>query len=92
MISQLAVALIQGVIEDIQLLHRQAKKPRGQASWFYWFHWFSRDLQKVFTFGPIPVTAPLPYASSLLRQFSKILHPDPARLLQQQSSQESENR
>ena len=40
MISQLAVALIQGVIEDIQLLHRQAKKPRVQASWFYWFYWF----------------------------------------------------
>ena len=40
MISQLAVALNQGVFEEIQVLRRQAKKPRVQASWFYWFYWW----------------------------------------------------
>ena len=39
LISQLAVALNQGVFEEIQVLRRQAKKPRVQASWFYWFYW-----------------------------------------------------
>ena len=35
-----AVALIQGVAGEIQLLRRQAKRPRDQATWFYWFYWF----------------------------------------------------
>ena len=38
-IPWLAVALIQGVAGAIQLLRRQAKRPRDQATWFYWFYW-----------------------------------------------------
>ena len=39
MISWLAVALDQGVAEEIKPLRRQAKRPRVQANWFYWFYW-----------------------------------------------------
>ena len=36
LISWLAVALDQEVVEEIWPLHRQARRPRVQATWFYW--------------------------------------------------------